>query len=168
MPDSEGRVSTRDDQVRSLLDMAQARAKSAAPTPLDLDKWPTIHRHYTDADTCEHGERLNVGWLELGMQAENAQQVLDVARIPDEHPQGRGDVDWRTAEAVLRLLDAEGRLSSIAAAHARETAPGGMVGDYCIECERRWPCPTYLHANGDRNALDCWDPADDEPVIDLG
>lgn len=156
-------VVSHDDQIRSMLDMARGWAEGApAEKPLDVAAWPRIHRHYTEADTCEHGERLNVGWLELAREAENAQQLLDFAGIPDGNPQGRGDVDWRTAEAVLRLTDAQGRLSAIAAAHARETAPGGMVGDFCIECDRRWPCPTYLHANGDRSTLDCWDPADDE------
>lgn len=154
---------TRDDKIRTLLEMARRRAESApSDTPLDVADWPRIHRHYTDADTCEHGERLNVGWLELGMEAENAQQILDFAGIPDGDPQGKGDVDWRTAEAVLRLLDARSFLSAIAAAHARETAPGGMVGDFCIECDRRWPCPTSLWATGQRDTFDCWNPADDD------
>ncbi|MDQ6875419.1 MAG: hypothetical protein M3042_10225 [Actinomycetota bacterium] len=130
--------------IRSLLNMAQKRTESAAAKkPLAVADWPRIHRHYTTADTCEHGERLNDGWLELGMEAENAQQLLDFVGIPDGDPQGRGDVDWRTADAVLQLMDASGRLAGIASAHARETAPGGMVGDYCVECGHRWPCSTY-------------------------
>lgn len=162
--DGSGAYVLRDNQVRSLLDMARKRAESAPEgTPLDLAAWPRVHRHYTDSDTCEHGEQLNVGWLEIGQEAENAQQLLDFAGVPDGHPQGSGDVDWRVAEVVLRLMDAQGYLSAIASAHARETAPGGMVGDYCIECERRWPCPTYLWADGQRDTLDCWEPADDEP-----
>jgi hypothetical protein len=157
------RAVSRDDQIRSMLDMARKRATNApAEKPLDVTSWPRIHRHYTDADTCEHGERLNVGWLELGMEAENAQQLLDFVGIPDGSPQGKGDVDWRVAETVLRLMEAGQRLSAIASAHARETGPAGMVGDYCIECERRWPCPTYLWANGDRDTNRCWDPNDDE------
>ena len=150
----------RDEQIVNLLDMMRKRAEGAPPLHRAPEGRP--HRHYSDADTCSHGERLDVGWLELGQEAETAQQLLDFAGIHDGNPQGRGDVDWRVAEAVLRLHEAEGRLEAIAAAHARETGPAGTVGDFCIECEMRWPCPTQAWASGERSIIDRWDPADEE------
>jgi hypothetical protein len=140
----------RDDQVRNLLDMARERTENG-------------HRHYSGVTTCKHGEELHVGWLELSQEAQNAQHILDFFGIPGGDPQGRGDVDWRVAEAGLRLHAAEGALAAIKEAHARETGPAGTVGDFCIECEQRWPCPTYAWANGERSVIDCWDPAADEP-----
>lgn len=32
--------------------------------------------------------------------------------------------------------------------HDRETAEGGMVGNFCTECGNRWPCDTRLTADG--------------------
>lgn len=161
---------TREDQVRAMLAMARGWAESAPEQKsMDVAQWPRIHLHYNPAArTCDHGGELPLGWMELGMEAENAQQLLDFAGIPDGHPQGRGDVDWRVAEAVLRLSEGKSRLSAIAAAHARETGPAGMVGDYCIECDRRWPCPTYQFAHGDRDPSLPWDPADDEDDVTGG
>lgn len=40
------------------------------------------------------------------------------------------------------------RLARIESWHSRETAPAGMVGDWCNECDRRWPCDTWRMANG--------------------
>lgn len=62
-----------------------------------------------------------------------------------------------TAEAADQIIEAakareragrDERLSRISGWHARETAPGGMVGDYCIECGHRWPCDTRKMADG--------------------
>lgn len=147
-----------DDHVRNLLAMASIRAEGAPATiSLNVAEWPRVHRHYNPVETCEHGERLHVGWLELGQEAEYAQQILDFAGVPDGEPQGKGDLDWRVAVAAIRLLEAESRLATIADAHARETAGGGMVGDYCVECGCRHPCPTYRWASGDTDTRDAWD-----------
>lgn len=40
------------------------------------------------------------------------------------------------------------RLDRITSWHARESGPGGMVGDYCRECGNRWPCDTRRMAEG--------------------
>lgn len=152
-----------DDQIRSMLDMARTRAASApADIGLDPTTWPRIHRHYTDAHTCRHGEELPLGWLELGYEAENAQQLLDFAGIPDGVPQGRGDVDWRVAALVLDHHRATVLLAEIADAHQQGTGPVGMVDGYCVECTWTWPCPTYLRASGQRETSSPWNPADDE------
>lgn len=56
----------------------------------------------------------------------------------------------------------EGRLGRIAAAHVPETLPGGLVTGLCVECEQRYPCPTYTWATTERDPLATWDPADDD------
>lgn len=157
------------DQIRSLLDMARIRAESA-PLNVGLDPaaWPHIHRHYTDADTCSHGEELPLSWLELGFEAENAQQLLDFAGIPDGLPQGHGDVDWRVAALVLAHHRATAVLANIASAHQQGTGPVGMVDGFCVECTWAWPCPTYLWASGERDPLSPWNPADDDATATGG
>lgn len=45
-------------------------------------------------------------------------------------------------------FEAGDQLQRIAGWHARETAPGGMVGDFCVECGTRWPCDTRKMADG--------------------
>lgn len=49
---------------------------------------------------------------------------------------------------LTQALDTGDRLQRISTWHGRETGPGGMVGDYCIECETRWPCDTRKMADG--------------------
>lgn len=72
-----------------------------------------------------------------------------------------GVVDRLTYGDLRDLLslafDAGDRLQRIGAWHARETAPGGMVGDYCVECEHVWPCDTRRMADG------VYTDPDDEP-----
>jgi hypothetical protein len=103
-----------------------------------------------DRDGFRHYKPVSVdvelGLSELVRDAEVAQRLLDLANVPDGHPQSGGDIDTRVAALVLRATDAEARLATIAGVHARETAPGGMVGDYCVECDHRWPCRTYMSA----------------------
>lgn len=151
---------TRDDLIRNLLDMAQKRAEAAKVGPemrvLHPETWTIPHTHYNDVRTNDCGHDLHVGWLEVAQEVENVQQLMDHLGIPDGLPQGKGDADWRVAEAVLRLTDAQERLFRIAQNHSRETGPAGTVGDFCVECNWRWPCPTYRFANGDSDALDPW------------
>lgn len=45
-------------------------------------------------------------------------------------------------------FEAGDRLQRIASWHSRESGPGGLVGDYCIECGTRWPCDTRRMADG--------------------
>lgn len=52
------------------------------------------------------------------------------------------------SDLLSAAFDAGDRLQRIAAWHARETAPGGMVGDFCTECGTRWPCDTRRMADG--------------------
>jgi len=77
-----------------------------------------------------------------------AHHLLDLANIP----RGRGawiderNLDARTYLAIQRIQTLEERLSRIGAWHARETAPGGMTGNYCVACGDMWPCDTYRMA----------------------
>lgn len=40
------------------------------------------------------------------------------------------------------------RLDRVSSWHSRETAEGGLVGDFCVECGHRWPCDTKRMADG--------------------
>lgn len=157
-PDRGALLLDRNAQVGNLLDIARKRAAAAQEQrlPLEPATWTIPHRHYREVDTCEHGERLHVGWLEMAQEAEHAQQVLDFLGIPDGLPQGAGDVDYRTAVAAVELMDARERLSRIAQNHCQERGEGGTVGSYCVECSHLWPCPSYRFANGDADPLDSW------------
>lgn len=85
---------------------------------------------------------------------------LIVGRFRDMDPSGTiaavaatdGEVDRLTYGDLRDLLslafDAGDRLQRIGTWHSRETAPGGMVGDYCTECGNRWPCDTRKMADG--------------------
>jgi hypothetical protein len=132
-----------------------------------MDTWlanGVLPKHYRDDElalSCEHGEPLHVGWRELNGEALRAQALLDHYAIPGGYPQGKGDLDWRVAEALLELSETRSLLSDIAAAHRREEV-AGMVGDFCVECTWRWPCPTYLRASRQRSSDRPWHPLDDE------
>ncbi len=51
-------------------------------------------------------------------------------------------------EVLLSALNAGDRLGRISSWHSRETADGGMVGDFCNECGAVWPCDTRRMADG--------------------
>lgn len=59
--------------------------------------------------------------------------------------------DLRTL--VADLCAGWDRLGRIATWHSRETAGGGMVGDFCIECGTVWPCDTRRMADGSHEDL---------------
>ena len=55
------------------------------------------------------------------------------------------------------------RLGRIAEAHFKCVDPHGGTHGLCHECNWNWPCPTYVWATTDRDAvIACWDPSDDE------
>lgn len=51
-------------------------------------------------------------------------------------------------DVLIGVLETEERLHRISDWHARETRPGGMVGDLCTECGECWPCDTRRMADG--------------------
>lgn len=114
------------------------------------------YQHYTGP--AEVGEPVDLGTSEIVFEAEVAHKILDFYKVPDGPTQGGGDIDTRVAALAKRTRHAESLLSKIALNHARESGPGGTVGDYCVECDHRWPCPTYLHASGTRHENATWSP----------
>lgn len=89
---------------------------------------------------------------EVMQEARSAHHLLDMAGIP------RGDgyssnLDSRMYVALAEIIDLRNRLDRIAGWHSRETADGGMVGDYCIECGGHWPCETRRMADGSHEDL---------------
>lgn len=89
-----------------------------------------------------------IAWTgEVFTHARNAHHLLDIVGIP----QGKGyasDLDSRTWQAINLIVGLRNRLDRIASWHSRETADGGMVGDYCTECGEVWPCETRRMADG--------------------
>jgi hypothetical protein len=57
-------------------------------------------------------------------------------------------------ELLSSAFVAGDQLQRIASWHSRETAEGGMVGDYCVECGQLWPCETRRMADGSHEDLD--------------
>lgn len=94
-----------------------------------------------------------VAWLgEVFHQARTVHHLLDMVGIA----RGTGyacDLDSRAMLAVSEILTLRYRLSQIGDWHVRESAPGGMVGDFCVECGMRWPCDTRRMADGTHEDL---------------
>lgn len=57
-------------------------------------------------------------------------------------------------------MSAHERLLRIAQAHSQIQMSGGIVSGYCSECDRVWPCPTFIWSTHNRDVLDTWDPDD--------
>jgi hypothetical protein len=96
---------------------------------------------------------IPIAWTgEVFEEARTAHHLLDIIGIP--HGEGYAQhLDARTWLAIMRVIKLRGQLDRIAAWHARETAEGGMVGDYCIECGQLWPCETLRMAEGSHEDL---------------
>jgi hypothetical protein len=64
-------------------------------------------------------------------------------------PDGIERLTYSDLRALLsEAYQAGDRLQRIGTWHSRETADGGMVGDYCVECGHVWPCDTRKMADG--------------------
>jgi hypothetical protein len=115
--------------------------------------WKLLGSFYTKAHPnqnhkhtrCCPNEGLGVG--EVLQEALAAQHLLDLVGIPLGRYDDR-DIDARTWLAVEVINDLRERLARIETWHARESEPGGMVGDFCTECGERWPCDTRRMAEG--------------------
>lgn len=88
------------------------------------------------------------GWGELHDQAKVSHHLLDIARIPNEVGY-RGDLDARTWQLLVKFQELDGYLDRLRTWHSREVAELGMVGTYCAECERVWPCDTIRLLDGE-------------------
>lgn len=98
---------------------------------------------------------IPIAWTgEVFTQARTAHHLLDLVGI-SQQAEGHysGDLDARTWLAINELITLRGQLDRIASWHSRETADGGMVGDYCTECGHRWPCETRRMADGSHEDL---------------
>jgi hypothetical protein len=94
-------------------------------------------------------------WLgEVFTQARTVHHLLDLIGIPQQASgHYSSDLDSRTWLAINEIINLRGQLDRITAWHSRETADGGMVGDYCTECGERWPCETRRMADGSHEDL---------------
>ncbi len=99
---------------------------------------------------------IPISWTaEVFEQARTAHHLLDMVGIP-QCLDGRyyaSDLDSRTWQAIMLIIKMRGQLDRITAWHVRETAEGGMVGDYCIGCGEIWPCDTRKMSDGSHEDL---------------
>ena len=89
----------------------------------------------------------NGGVGEVMQEARTVQHLCDMAGIPE----GRvydAHIDARVYQLLIARLRLAERLDRIGSWHSRETAEGGMVGDFCVDCGQRWPCDTRRMADG--------------------
>jgi hypothetical protein len=97
-----------------------------------------------------------IAWTgEVFTQARTAHHLLDLVGIP-QRVEGHvyaSDLDSRTWQALDLIIKLRGQLDRITSWHSRETADGGMVGDFCNECRTRWPCDTRRMADGTHEDL---------------
>lgn len=91
---------------------------------------------------------LHVGWGEIADQAKVSHHLLDLAAIPNDLGY-KGDLDARTWQLLVKFQQIDGYLDRLRTWHSREVAELGMVGTYCAECERVWPCDTIRLLDGE-------------------
>ena len=91
---------------------------------------------------------LHFGMVELLYAARSVHHLLDLIGVPHGLSLDTRCIDDRTLIAVRGLLNLRERLDRISRWHARESGPGGLVGDFCTECGGRWPCDTRQMADG--------------------
>jgi hypothetical protein len=98
---------------------------------------------------------IPIAWTgEVFTQARTAHHLLDLAGIPQQAAgHYSSDLDARTWLLVVAFQGLKERLDRIATWHSRETAEGGMVGDFCVDCGLRWPCDTRRMADGSHEDL---------------
>jgi hypothetical protein len=118
------------------------------------------HKHLNIVEGGQYGLMVNGvfnhcsnGVNEVMSEARAVQHLCDLAGIPEGTGAYEPHIDARVFLAVVEINSLRDRLGRIAAWHARETAAGGMVDDYCTECGERWPCDTRRMADGSHEDL---------------
>jgi hypothetical protein len=98
---------------------------------------------------------IPLSWTaEVFEQARTAHHLLDIVGIPQQAAgHYSSDLDARTWQAINLIINLRGQLDRITSWHSRETADGGMVGDFCNECGEIWPCDTRRMADGSHEDL---------------
>jgi hypothetical protein len=119
--------------------------------------WPLLERlaekDHALANIKAEQQELPMGVGEALQDARVAHHLLDLVGIPYGTGAYDSHLDARTWQAVIKLQKLGEQLDRIAAWHSRETAAGGMVGDFCTGCGYRWPCETRRMADGTHEDL---------------
>ena len=89
----------------------------------------------------------NGGVGEVMQEARTVQHLCDMAGIPEGKVYD-AHIDARVFQLMLARNRLVERLDRIVSWHSRETAEGGMVGDFCVECGQKSPCDTKRMAEG--------------------
>jgi hypothetical protein len=91
---------------------------------------------------------LHYSVVEVLHEALTVHHLLDMAGVPQGYSVDTTSIDCRTLIAIIGIGNLRERLDRISGWHARETGPGGTVGDFCTECGHRWPCDSRRMADG--------------------
>jgi hypothetical protein len=129
--------------------------RSEFPGPDDVVNWeilktlaqrphPLLKPGGTSGDTSD----LHYSVAEVLYEALTVHHLLDMAGVPRGFGMDTRNIDSRTLIAIMGMGNLRERLSRISGWHQRETGPAGTVGDFCTECEHRWPCDTRRMADG--------------------
>lgn len=112
------------------------------------------HKHLNIAEGEQYGvlvdgvfNHCSNGVNEVMEEARTVQHLCDLAGVPEGWNYS-AHIDARVFLLMTSLFTARERLDRIAGWHKRESEPGGMVGDYCVECGHVWPCDTQRMAEG--------------------
>ncbi len=112
------------------------------------------HKHLNIVEGGQYGLLVNGvfdnacnGVGEVMQEARIVQHLCDLAGVPEGWSYS-AHIDARVFLLMTSLFAARERLDRIVSWHSRESGPGGMVGDYCIECGHVWPCDTRRMAEG--------------------
>lgn len=113
------------------------------------------HKHLNIVEGAQYGLLVDGvfdtacnGVAEVMAEARTVQHLCDLAGIPEGEGAYEPHIDARVYRLVAEVLALRERLSRIDGWHCRETGPGGMVGDFCVECGAVWPCDTQRMASG--------------------
>lgn len=113
------------------------------------------HKHLNITSDGTYGVMLADGTFNDGSggigevmgEARTVQHLCDMAGIPEGKVYD-AHIDARVFQLMLARNRLAERLDRIASWHSRETADGGMVGDFCVTCGGIWPCDTRRMAEG--------------------
>lgn len=117
--------------IHEALASAKAQGGSFAITPVGSPEWIAAPWQVQVASLAVTG---------LSALLSNEQSALSEARTAVNVTHGD----------AFTITELQLRLNRIATWHCRESAGGGLVGNYCVECRDRWPCDTYRMATEGR------------------
>jgi hypothetical protein len=113
------------------------------------------HKHLNIVEGAQYGLMVDGvfsvacnGVCEVMCEARAVQHLCDLAGVPEGEGADAPHIDARVFLLVAEVVELRERLARIAGWHSRENAEGGMVDDFCVECQTKCPCDTQRLAVG--------------------